>query len=139
MDEQQKKEIIKKTKIKMWIGLVLIILVGLAITVYFVFLNPIERQGELTDVDKVNSSANINGDINANSNTNVTTDSGLSEDVQIQIQKYANQTCESDEECGMFPCNNNACLIKKCTCSCHCPESMCGSDDSVAPGYCLSN
>ena len=38
MNEEQKNDIVKKTKIKMWVGLVLIIVIGLAIAIYFVFL-----------------------------------------------------------------------------------------------------
>jgi len=135
--DQQKQ--VKKAKAILWIGLTVIVVVGLAVAVYFIFMNPIERGGDLADVSKANLNININEDIKANSNINTTADSGLSEAVQIQIKTYTNQACESNEDCGIFPCNNNTCLIQKCTCSCHCPESICGNDSSVALGYCLSN
>ncbi|MDP2684669.1 MAG: hypothetical protein Q8P20_06545 [bacterium] len=57
--EQQKQ--IKKTKIKMWIGLVLIIVVGLTIAVYFVFINPIEKDEEVANANSIiNQNANVN-------------------------------------------------------------------------------
>lgn len=59
MEEQQQKDLIKKTKIKMWVGLVLIIVVGLAIAVYFVFINPIEKDDVVINTNTI-----------ANENTN---------------------------------------------------------------------
>ena len=59
MDKQEQKEIVKKFKIKMRIGLIAIVVVGLAIAVYFVFINPIERGDEI-----VTNNSNITKNIN---------------------------------------------------------------------------
>ena len=39
--EPNQQDLVKKTKAKMWIGLIVIIVVGLAVAVYFILINPI--------------------------------------------------------------------------------------------------
>ncbi len=63
MDEQEKKEVLKKFKMKMWTGLSLIIIVGLFIAIYFIFINPIERDNEVTNINTI-----VNENVNNSSN-----------------------------------------------------------------------
>jgi len=47
--DKNKEDIVKKTKVKMWAGLVFIVAAGLAIAIYFIFLK------DTTDIEKVTS------------------------------------------------------------------------------------
>jgi len=73
--------------------------------------------------------------VNSNINTNKQTNDGSA----VNTQSYINKTCASHSDCGVFPCNNGVCWVKECTCSCRCPDSICGESGSAAPGYCITS
>lgn len=63
----------------------------------------------------------------------------LGESIDIADTEYFDgRTCDSNNDCGAFPCVNGGCLVKKCTCSCHCPGSVCGGHETPVPGYCTT-
>jgi len=92
------------------------------------------------DSEVVFNNTNVDANTNSISNINLNTNTKvLSDEARSQIQTYTGQSCETDDDCGIFLCYNNECLVKECTCSCGCHGSECGADDSVAPGYCISS
>ena len=88
------------------------------------------RQCAVNGVTYTEIITNQNLNINTNQNTNATL---LSDETKLQIATYTDQSCTTDEDCGIFPCLVGICLVKECTCSCNCSGNICGGDDSVAP------
>mgnify|MGYP001562938595 CR=1 FL=1 len=51
--------------------------------------------------------------------------------------RYVNADCQSNQDCGPFPCENNKCLIKRCNFDSDCP-GLCGLNLTPVPGFCTT-
>lgn len=130
--EQQKK--IKGAKIKLWLGMVIIIAVGFLIAVYFVFL---------VDMEEVNTNNVMNSNIV--SNTNVATNLNSITNTNFTITESCDQITDKDEcraRADCLPVDSCSCTTvyeeaKRCTgeeintCRCsiggfdHCEDLVC--------------
>lgn len=107
--EQEKK--IKGAKTKLWLGIIVIVVVGLLIAVYFVFLQ--SEEGNTNNVVNSNTISNINIATNKNTNTAVSAEPIQFPDTKVGISCTDNEDCiiadktESVGDCCPTPdCKN---------------------------------